>query len=126
MHPEIATFILKNFAAAGCSADNTSFFSFPTWYKYLEPKVVDNVCTPTFKFPDSIPLIGLAIVDILVRLAALVAIAFVIYGAFSYVTSQGVPDKIAKARDTIIGALIGVVVAVSAAGIINYLGTKLG
>jgi hypothetical protein len=71
-------------------------------------------------------LIGLAILDDLIRIAALVAVGYVIYGGIQYVTSQGSPDATGKAQQTIINALIGVVLATLAASIVNLIGTRLG
>lgn len=71
-------------------------------------------------------LISLAILDDLVRVAALVAVAFVVIGGLQYTTSQGSPDDTKHAQQTIINALIGVVLAVLAASIVSYIGNTLG
>jgi len=115
--------LLTHFAA--CTADS-SFFSIPTWYKYLKPHDVQGVCTVTFVFPDSIPLVALAVVDILLRIAALIAVGFVIYGGIRYTTSQGEPQATASARETIIGALVGLVIATIASALISFIGNKIG
>jgi hypothetical protein len=61
----------------------------------------------------------------LLRVAGLAAIFFIIYAGIQYVTSQGNPDAAAKAKDTIINALIGLAVAVVAVGIVSFIGSKL-
>lgn len=71
-------------------------------------------------------LIGLAILQDLVRVAALVAVGFVIYGGFKYITSQGAPEDTKEAQRTIINALIGLAFAILAAGIVGFIGNKLG
>lgn len=71
-------------------------------------------------------LIALAILEDLIRVAALVAVGFIIYGGFQYLTSQGSPDDTKRAQQTIINALIGLVVALMAVGIVSFIGTKLG
>jgi len=70
-------------------------------------------------------LIGLAIVDDLIRIAALIAVGYVIYGGFKYMTSGGSPDGTKQAQNTIINALIGVVIAILAASIVSFVGVKL-
>lgn len=48
------------------------------------------------------------------------ALFFVIYGGFKFVVSDGEPDKIAKARQTIIYAIIGLIIAISAEVIVTF------
>lgn len=65
---------------------------------------------------------GNLIVDVLnIIFGILGGIAFisVVYGGFKYVISQGEPDKIGKAKDIIMYALIGLVISFSAFGIVN-------
>jgi hypothetical protein len=71
-------------------------------------------------------LIGLAILDDLIRIAALVAVGYVIYGGFLYMTSNGSPDMTKRAQSTIINALVGLVIAILAASIVAFIGSKLG
>lgn len=104
---------LNNFASA-CS----DLLGFPTWYCYL-PQNTDG--TPKINGLSDIWLIVAAIVEILLRIAALAAVAMVIVGSVQYISSQGEPDKTTKARTTIIGALIGLVVAILAATVITFI-----
>lgn len=113
--------------AVSCGNDD-SFFSFPTWYKYLKAGqgAVNEKCAIGFTFPDDIPLVGLAILDILLRIAGMAAIAFVVWGAIQYVTSQGEPDQVAHARGTITNALVGLVIATLAIAFVQFIGSKIG
>jgi hypothetical protein len=105
--------------AAPCSSGG--FFGFPPWHKYLNGEVgEDNACTPKLEGITDIWLVVAAIIEILLRIAALAAIAFVIIGAVSYISSQGEPDKTAKARKTILFALGGLVLSVSATALISF------
>lgn len=45
---------------------------------------------------------------------------FVVIGGFRYVISRGDPQSIAKAKHTIMYALIGLVVAITATAIVNF------
>jgi archaellum biogenesis protein FlaJ (TadC family) len=96
-----------------------SIFGFPTWYEYLPLNPTDN--TPEIRGLGDIWLIVAAIIDILLRVAALAAIALVVVGSVQYITSQGEPAKTTKARTTIISALAGLVIAVLAVTLITFL-----
>lgn len=111
-----------------------SFFGFPTWYKYLKSREIQldggTICSPHLTSLNDVWLIGLAIIEILLRIAVLVAIAFVVVGGFKFITANGdvggggKPDKIASARRTVIDALVGVVIAVVAIAIVSYMGGR--
>ena len=81
---------------------------------------------PSSTQPSSIPLILLAIVDDLLRLAGLAAVFFIIWAGAQYIISQGSPDQAARAKDTIVNAFIGLVIALVAIAFVGYLGAKLG
>jgi len=117
---------LSRFAAA-CSPGG-SFLKFPTWYQYLNSEQVAGKCTPVLdltKNPGQITLIALALIEILLRVAGIVAVGFVIYGGYQFILSQGEPDRAAAARNTIINAIIGLVISISATGIVVFVGTNL-
>lgn len=111
--------------AEGCTKTKAGFLAFPTWYKYLNPTFKDGECNLDFTFPDDISKVLLASVEILLRISALVAVGFIIYGSFVYIISRGEPEKTKKARGTIVNALIGVVIAMIATGIVNFVGSRL-
>lgn len=126
------------FAAApnnvGDACKKADFLGLHPWWYYLPKSDFDltNCNIKNFNFltsgggqPD-LPLVLLAIVDDLLRIAGIVAVAFVIVGAFRYVASQGNPEDTAKAQSTIINALIGTAVAIVAAAFVNFLGQRLG
>lgn len=48
------------------------------------------------------------------------AVIFVIYGGILYITSGGDADKTKKARDTLLYAVIGIIVVVLAVAIVNF------
>ncbi|MBP9761846.1 hypothetical protein KBD11_02130 [Candidatus Saccharibacteria bacterium] len=67
----------------------------------------------------------LAVLDGLLRVAGLVAVAFVIVGGAKYITSQGEPEKSNQARASIINALIGLVIAIIATAVVSFVGNRL-
>lgn len=108
---------LLTFAAA-C---HTDFFGFPTWYKYLHL----SGCQPEIQNLNDIWLIAAAIIEILLRVAAIVAVVFIIYGGFNYTTSQGDPESTGRAKSTLVNALIGLAVAVMAAAIVSFIAKSI-
>lgn len=115
-----------------CIPHNLDFIGLKAWYYYLPKSDFDGCNIRSFTFlPDSgghsdFPLILLAVVDDLLTIVGVVAVGFVVVGAFRYVASQGDPEATAKAQSTIINALVGTAIAVVAAVFVNFLGQTLG
>ncbi len=131
----LITPITNVFSAASAACTGNKFFGFPHWYQYLDVQKVsigegaDKVSScqvVNFHFPGDITLVVLAILDVMLRIAGMVAVGFVIYGAIQYITSQGEPDGIKKAQNTITNALIGMVIAISATAAVAFIGNSLG
>jgi hypothetical protein len=119
-------FDITNFAAVakGCKA---GFFGFPHWYEYLDVAVQNGTCSVVnFDFPADLTLVALAIAEILLRLAGLVAVGFIIYGGIKYVISQGEPDGVQQAQNTVINACIGLVIAIFSTAIVAFIGNTFG
>lgn len=132
-----------------------SLLGLPTWYEYLdigprknkddqvlvkddtkssddpenqvEPCAVVGPATAdkSLDWQKAVPRVIAAIIQILLRLAGLVAVGFTIYGGFSYILSQGEPDATKKAKGTIIGASIGLIITLFAATIVGFVGSIL-
>ena len=111
------------FAEATCTH---KFFFFPNWWEYLTTQPSPPDCSITLNFPSDIWLIGLAVIDILLRLAGLVAIVSIIAAGVGYITSSGNPENAAKARRRIYNSLIGLAIVFIAAGLVAFLGNTLG
>jgi hypothetical protein len=125
------TSLLTTFGAE-CASGH--FFGLIPWYQYINDKY--NAATGTghfigcevqsFNIFSDTPLVLLAVVDDLLRIAGLVAVAFVFYGAIRYVASQGNPEDTANAQSTIIHALLGMAIAIVSVIFVSFLGDKLG
>lgn len=118
-------------ASGACQTSSSSFLGFPTWYKYLDQDTpVAGKCTLIFNFPGDIAKVVLALVEILLRVAGLVAVGYIVYGGFQFILSQGdagagnVP-KTTIARHTVQNALIGLVIAMLATFIVRLIGNTL-
>jgi len=125
---DMITNLITTFSLASPACEKP-FFGLKTWYHYLE---TDSNCN--IKKFDFLPengqsdllLVGVALVDDLLRIAGLVAIGYIIYGGILYVTSQGSADQTAKAQSTIQNALIGLVIAVLAVAAVSFIGNRIG
>ncbi len=60
------------------------------------------------------------ILNSIILVAGLVAVIFVVIGGINYMTSAGDPGKVKKAKDTILYAVIGLVVCALAFAIVNF------
>jgi phosphoglycerol transferase MdoB-like AlkP superfamily enzyme len=64
--------------------------------------------------------------DYLFTLLLIVAVIFLIIAAFTFITASGDPEKVGKARNFVLYALIGVAVAVAAKGLVALVQTIMG
>ena len=58
------------------------------------------------------------LVDWLFTILLIVAVIFLVIAAFGFITASGDPEKVAKSRNFVLYALIGVAVAVAARGLV--------
>lgn len=111
-------------ASAAC-ADR--LLTFPAWYK----GVVDadcNVQSPA-SFPGGLTAfiwhIALNILEAILQVVGYVTVGFIIAGGFKYMTSTGSPDGMAKARTTILNAVVGLVISIFSIAIVNVVAGAL-
>lgn len=60
------------------------------------------------------------VISILLYVAGTIAVIMIIVGAIRYITSDGDPSKAGQAKNTIIYAVVGLVVAVMSFGIVSF------
>ena len=79
-------------------------------------------CTKLSNTANTNDLMGQAntIINVVIGVIGFVAVAFIIFGGFQYTTSAGDPGKVKKAKDTILYGIIGLVVAMLAYAIVNF------
>lgn len=65
------------------------------------------------------------VINILLFIAGIIAVIYIVIGGFRYVTSNGDSGSISKAKNTIMYALIGLVIAIMAYAIVNFVLGKL-
>ncbi len=59
-------------------------------------------------------------------LVAVVAVAFIVYGGFLYITSGGNDDQIKQGKQAVGGAIMGIIVAGLAYAIVEFVARALG
>lgn len=119
----------------GVACAERTFFGLPTWYHYLNlaGKMQLNPDTDHCEFvslrqgfqAQDMALVLLAIVDILLRVSALIAIGYVMYGGFRLITAQGDSGGVKSAQQTIWNALIGLGISLAAIGGVSFIGTAI-
>lgn len=128
-------FLLQSFHYFAAPCTEHGFFGLETWYHYLNlaGKFQQNAATGRcelvtltggFQVTDLV-LISLAIVDDLLRIAALIAIGYVMYGCFQLITSQGEADKAKHGQQTMWNAMIGLGIALASVGAVAFLGRSI-
>lgn len=127
--------LLYYFANTPCRPPTPGFFGLQPWWVYLPDDAFDKVngsCDIRFfDFPragggaNDAVLVLLAVVNDLLRIAGVVAVVFVIYGAIKLIASQGEPEATANARTTIVNALIGAAIAIIAVGFVSFVGSAI-
>lgn len=104
--------------AAAASRCEPSFLGFPPWYRGLTDDKC-NIKSPGSNIQAFALRVSLNILDIVLRLVGFLAVGFVIFGGFKYITSTGSTDGMAKAKSTIMNALIGLGLSIASVGIVN-------
>lgn len=107
--------------SAACST-SSKLLTLRPWYDGLEME--GDSCTIKSPTDDAsrqklVWTIALNIVEDLLQVAAYVSFGFIVYGGFIYMTSSGSPDKAAAGQKTLINALVGLVIAMSAVTLVS-------
>ena len=69
---------------------------------------------------DQLPGVIQAIVNSIILVCGTIAVVFIVIGGISFITSSGDPGKAKKAKDTILYAVIGLIIAALAFAIVNW------
>lgn len=60
------------------------------------------------------------VINVILSLVGIVAVIMIIIGGINFVISQGDANKVTKARNTILYGVVGLVIAILAFGIVNF------
>lgn len=109
--------------AAAAPACESRFLGIPPWYRGLTT-VVNNECV--IMSPESagglsafIWKIALNVIEMAIVATSYVAVFFILYGGFLYMTGGALPGQLEKARKTLINAVVGLVICLSAIALTN-------
>jgi prolipoprotein diacylglyceryltransferase len=81
-----------------------------------------EITPPTLDFWDALD----TIVTYLFGLLIILAVIFLVIAGIMFITAQGDTEKIKKARDYVLWALIGVIVGVLAYALVNFVSQMVG
>ena len=122
--PVMAVTVPQAVAAAGPVCVDRTFLGIPPWYRGLTYVNNDNKPPTCDLISPSDPTIGgigkyiwiivLNVIEMAIVAAAYLSAFFIIYGGFLFMTGGSNPSQTEKARKTILNALIGLVIAMSA------------
>lgn len=76
--------------------------------------------------PASLPGFFKAIADMLIFVVGAVSVIMVIIGGLKYVVSMGHPKRVESAKNTILYAIIGLVIALCSYAVVNFVITSIG
>jgi len=114
-------------ADTSCQIPKPSFFFLPPWWEYLKGTQITGTsqCSPAFSFPGDIWAVGLALIDILLRVAGYAAIIAVTASGVQYIFAGGNPEKAASARRRIYNSIIGLAIVAVASAAVAFIGKYL-
>jgi hypothetical protein len=126
-----AVAIVQGSPVSDCSQ---GFLTFPTWFRGLVKvgETVPGTYECVIESPNDVGGLGpfithiaLNVIEIGMQIAGYLAAGFILYGGFMFLTSQGAPDATVKARQTILNAVIGLIVSIIAVAAINFISVIL-
>ncbi len=112
-------------ALAGAACEGR-VLGIPPWYRGLTDDDC-NIASPTDSGDQGDGLqtfiwkIVLNIIEMAIIIVAYIAVFFILYGGFMYLTGGGNPSQLEKAKKSITNAVIGLVIAMASVGIINFI-----
>lgn len=125
-------------AAVDPACKKNTVLGLPTWYEYLNVVKDENGNSCSIVGPPGVKAeaadvdwikasgyIAVAILELMLRIASLIAVGYVIYGGFRFIVSQGEPENAKAARETIINAVIGLAITVVAATVVSFIGRRI-
>lgn len=127
--PLMALLLPSSVYAADTCPGSGSFFGLPTWYQYLprdgecsilpERYGANDVTENPINIGATAGAVVLALIEIMLWVAGVVAIGFVVYGGIQYTLSQGIPEKLQAARKTMLNSVVGLIIAALAVAVVN-------
>lgn len=114
-------------AAAATACPSKNILGFPAWFNGLEctgDPISGYTVTP--KTANDTWIIVMNIVQWLILAGGYVALYFIIWSGFKFITAEGEPDKIKQARQTITNAVIGLIIVLVAVAVVRTIQAGIG
>ncbi len=105
-------------AAAACP--DQSMLGFPAWFNGLE--CTGDAATGYTVTPQTVNdtwIIVMNVVQWLILTGGYIALYFIIWSGFKFITAEGEPDKIKQARQTITNAVVGLIIVLVAVAVVR-------
>jgi hypothetical protein len=113
-------------ASAAACTDQSNILTFPNWYRGVYTNA-GTECNIEFKGGINDTWIIVAnVVEILIQAVGYVAVGFIIFGGFKYITSQGEAAGVTAAKQTITRAVVGLVISIVSVLILNVIVNVFG
>lgn len=103
-----------------------SFLGFPVWYRGLTVSSTDCSIKNPSDVNNFIWHIVLNVIEIALRLVGFVALYFILYGGFTFLTSNGSSDKVVKGKTMITNAVVGLIISIASVAIIMFISAIMG
>lgn len=117
-------------AEAPNPACNATFLGIPAWYRGLAAGTDCHIIGPDASDPNGLSnyiwRIVLNGIEIALVIGAYIAIAFIIYGGFLFLTGGGNPAQVEKGRKSVLNAVIGLVITMGSIAITNFIFSIIG
>lgn len=118
-------------SSASEEMNNRSFLMFRPWYYNLCFDSNNSIVAPNSEddgtdFTKFVWTIIMNVVYDLFAIIGVIAVGFVIYGGYVFLTAGGDPGKIAKAKKVLTSAIVGILVALSATMIVDTITSFIG
>lgn len=106
-------------ASAAACTDQSAILTFPNWYRGVYTNNGDK-CEIDFKNGiNDTWVVVTNVVEILIQAVGYIAVGFIIFGGFRYITSQGEASGITDAKNTITRAIVGLIISIVSVLILN-------
>ncbi|UTX51361.1 hypothetical protein KI440_00110 [Candidatus Saccharibacteria bacterium TM7i] len=125
-----ALFVAAPFAATISPAPTASaactdrLLGVPTWYRGLTTGADCTVEMPSGgsdEIGGFVWKLALNIIEMVLVVVVYIAVGFILYGGFLFISGGGNPGTVEKARKSILNAVIGLVIAMAAIAIVNFI-----
>lgn len=110
------------FAACPDDAPTRGFLGLPFWWRDL---ACDEQGRPALASPIDTWKIVLNVIEAAMIVAGYMAVGYVIWGGFKYLTSDGDEGRLTSARKIIQNALIGLLLVLASVAMVNFVGGLL-